>query len=140
MPLQRSASMKTTLSTVIRRTSKYQYFLSIFNVLILLASLTILFFGLALKMSFKMDSFDFVDSNFKLVPYLLIAIGSLMFVVSAVSFIGFGTDVKTPYYLIATLMSIFSLAMLGKCLKNNFYTSQNYSSRRGRPHIYFGKF
>ena len=106
--------MKTTLSTVIRRTSKYQYFLSIFNVLILLASLTILFFGLSLKLSYKMDSFDFVDPNFKTVPYLLIAIGSMMFVVSAVSFIGFGTDVKVPYIIIAILMAIFSIALLGK--------------------------
>ena len=119
MPLQRSASMKTTLSTVIRRTSKYQYFLSIFNVLILLASLTILFFGLALKLSFKMDSFDFVDPNFKLVPYLLIAIGSMMFVVSAVSFIGFGTETRAPYIIIGALMSIFSLTMLGKYFFQN---------------------
>ena len=123
MALKRSDSVKTTLSTVVRRTSKYQYLLSSFNVIVLLASLTMLFFGVALKMSLKMDSFDFLDSNFSILPYLLMTLGSLMFIVSAISFIGFGTEVKTPYIVIAVLMGIFSLAMFGKFYKNKISES-----------------
>ena len=113
MVLQRSASVRTTLSMVMKKTSKFQYFLSLFNVAILLASLILLFFGLALKFSYYIDYFDFIDTNFKVVPNMLIILGSIMFVVSAISFIGFGTDTKWPYIIISIIMTILSLALLG---------------------------
>ena len=113
MVLQRSASVRTTLSMVMKKTSKFQYFLSLFNVAILLASLILLFFGLALKFSYYIDYFDFIDTNFKVVPNMLIILGSIMFVVSAISFIGFGTDTKWPYIIICIIMTILSLALLG---------------------------
>ena len=113
-PLKRSASMRTTLSMVMKKTSKYKYFLSLFNVAILLASLVLLVSGAYLKVSYMMDSFDFIDANFKVVPYMLIVLGSFMFVVSAISFIGFGTDYKLPYIIIAVIMGILSLTLLGK--------------------------
>ena len=113
MVLQRSASVRTTLSMVMKKTSKFQYFLSLFNVAILLASLILLFFGLALKFSYYIDYFDFIDTNFKVVPNMLIILGSIMFVVSAISFIGFGTDTKWPYIIICIIMTIMSLALLG---------------------------
>ena len=116
MVLQRSASVKTTLSMVMKKTSKFQYFLSLFNVAILLASLILLFFGLTLKFSYYMDYFDFIDGNFSVVPNLLIILGSIMFVASAISFIGFGTDTKWPYIVISIIMTILSLALLGDYL------------------------
>ena len=116
MVLQRSASVKTTLSMVMKKTSKFQYFLSLFNVAILLASLILLFFGLTLKLSYYMDYFDFIDGNFSVVPNMLIILGSIMFVASAISFIGFGTDTKWPYIIISIIMTILSLALLGDYL------------------------
>jgi hypothetical protein len=52
MPLRRSASAKTTLSMFVERSSKYQKWIGMLNVLLLLGSLSLIFAGQILKVKF----------------------------------------------------------------------------------------
>ena len=72
MVLRRSDSAKTTLSMYLTRTSKYQKYLGLNFVILLLGSLTMIFFGVLLKLSYYMDQLDFLSINFALFPWMLI--------------------------------------------------------------------
>ena len=53
MPLTRSISQKSTLSLYIRESSQYSKWMGLVNVLILLASLAMIFYGVILRWGFQ---------------------------------------------------------------------------------------
>lgn len=87
MVLRRSESTKTTFSVYITRKTKYQRWLGMLNVLILLGSLCLVFLGLVLKLSYYMDQLGFLSSNFELLPWLLTGVGIATFMLAALGFI-----------------------------------------------------
>ena len=64
MVLRRSDSTRTTFSVYVTRKTKYQRYLGILNVLMLLGSLTMIFSGLVLKLSYYMDHLGYITSLF----------------------------------------------------------------------------
>lgn len=99
---------------MVARTGKYQKWLGIINVFILLSSLFLIFYGAILKLYYHMDTLDFVSVYFQLLPILLVAIGILTFILSAVGFVSTGFESRATFIAYAVLMTFLSLSMLGK--------------------------
>ncbi len=115
MGLRRSDSAKTTLSMYITRSTKYQRWLGILNVLLLLGSLTLGFAGQILKVTYYMDRLDMISQYFGILPWLLIIVGAVAFVVSSFGFI-FSATVESR-----ALLFTYAAACIGLCLMQ-FYT------------------
>ena len=75
MALRRSESTKTSFSVFITRKTKYQRWLGIINVLMLLGSLSLIFFALILHFSYFMDHLSFVSYSFGVLPWLVLGVG-----------------------------------------------------------------
>ena len=113
MPLRRSESTRTTLSMFLQRSTKYQKWLGIVNVLLLLGGIVLIFAGLWLKaiihsfllaqlnalkhiylpfmrtfqLGYYMDQLDMVSSYFLILPWVLVGSGFLSFLIAAAGFI-----------------------------------------------------
>ena len=116
MPLHRSESTRTTLSMMITRTGKYQKWLGMINVIILLSGLSMLFFGCVLKWHYSMDSLNFVTEYFPILVWLSIGLGSAAFIFAAFGLACSGMESKPPMIIYAILMVFMSLALFGKNL------------------------
>ena len=57
--LKRSASQRSTLSAIVEWEGKYQKWMGLMNVFILLTSLFLIFFGIVLVLYYHMDKLDF---------------------------------------------------------------------------------
>ena len=134
MPLQRSASITTTLSTIGRRANQYSNWLRTANVLILLVSLGMLFMGALLAYTYAMTNDAFVamlhpekiNPEFvKLMPNLLIGLGSIMFVVSGIAFIFAGTENKMALMGYSIVVGLATIAMIGKANMTYLYDKLN---------------
>ena len=64
-PLKRSESAKTTLSMYAQRTGKYQKWLGMVNVFLLLSSFVLLFTGVILRLNYFMDRIGFISMYFE---------------------------------------------------------------------------
>ena len=65
MPLKRSESARTTLSMYAQKAGKYQKWLGMVNVLLLLSSLVLLFTGVIFKLNYFMDKLGFISVHFE---------------------------------------------------------------------------
>ena len=70
--MKRSESAKTTLSMYATKAGKYQKWIGMVNVLLLLSSLVLLFTGIILRLNYFMDNLGFISVYFevKMVPSL----------------------------------------------------------------------
>lgn len=110
--MRRSDSAKTSLSVIVARTSKYQRLLASINVLLMIVSLAIVFSGYVLVTQYQMDKLGFLSDYFFLLPWMLIIVGTLTFLVSLSGFILTGVETRKVHMAYATFMALLLLAMI----------------------------
>lgn len=113
MALFRSNSDRSTLSTMQRKVTKYQKFLNITNVFLLITSTLLIFTAVVLMRFYHIDKLDFWSSYFSVVPIYKILLGVYTF---AVAFFGFaisGIEKRILIITYAVLLAIAFAAQLG---------------------------
>lgn len=75
MPLLRTGSAKSTLSMMQRKATKYQKFLNLSNVFLLITSTILIFSAVILIKFYHIDKLDFWSGYFWVVPVLMIILG-----------------------------------------------------------------
>jgi uncharacterized membrane protein (DUF2068 family) len=80
MPMFRSGSQKSTLSMMQQKTTKYQKFLNVSNVLLVITSTLIIFTAVILIKFYHINKLDFWSSYFSIVPVYTITLGVYTFV------------------------------------------------------------
>jgi hypothetical protein len=86
MPLLRSGSAKSTLSMMQRKATKYQKFLNLSNVFLLITSTILIFSAVILIKFYHIDKLHFWSSFFTIVPILMIVLGIYTFLVCIYGF------------------------------------------------------
>jgi len=86
------------------------------NVLILLASLAMIFYGLILRLHYHMTSIGFISTYFSVLPWMLICIGVVAFLVSAFGLIVSATEVKELLIGYAATMAIICIGLFGTAM------------------------
>jgi len=86
------------------------------NVLILLASLAMIFYGVILRLHYHMTSIGFISTYFSVLPWMLIGIGVVAFLVSAFGLIVSATEVKELLIGYAATMAIICIGLFGTAM------------------------
>ena len=113
MPMFRSGSQKSTLSMVQQRVTKYQKFLNLSNVFLLITSTILIFTAIVLMKFYHVTKLDFWSPLFAIVPPYIITLGFYTF---AVCFFGFAISGSEKRVLLATyaiLLTICFIAQIG---------------------------
>lgn len=105
MGLFRAGSAKSTLSLMQRRTTKYQKFLNISNVFLLIVSSILIFAAAILIKFYHLLKMDFWSAYFWIVPYLLIILGVYTFLVTVFGFLISGSEKRVLLIVYAALLS-----------------------------------
>merc|ERR1712168_253492 len=111
MNLQRSLSQKSTLSLYVQKSAQYSKWLGLVNVLVLMSSLSMVFYGVILRLHYHMTSIGYIDSNFSILPWLLIAVGVAVFIVSAFGLVVSATESKGLLVSYAAIMAVLCIAL-----------------------------
>ena len=102
----------STLSMMQRRTTKYQKFLNLSNVFLLITATILIFSAVVLIKFYHVDKLDFWSTYFTFVPYLMIVLGVYTFLVCVVGFIISGTENRLLLAVYAVLLSVAFLLQL----------------------------
>ena len=112
MGMFRSGGAQSTLSLMQRRTTKYQKFLNVSNVFLLITS-TILIFSAAILIKFyHLSKLDFWSTYFWMVPYLMIVLGTYTFLVTVFGFLISGSENRALLIAYAALLSVAFLVQV----------------------------
>ena len=114
MHLTRSVSQKSTLSLYIHQSNQYSKWMGLCNVLVLLASLSMIFYGVILKLHYHMSAIGYINNNFVILPLMMLVLGVLAFLTSAFGLIVSATESKPALIGYATAMAVTFLGLLGK--------------------------
>lgn len=112
MPLLRSGSARSTLSMMQRKTHKYQKFLNLSNVFLLITSTILIFSAIILMKFYHIDKLDFWSAYFYVVPIFMITLGVYTFLVCIYGFLISGSESRG---LIASFAILLTLAFLAQC-------------------------
>ncbi len=113
MPLLRSGSARSTLSMMQRRTTKYQKFLNLSNVFLLITSTILIFSAVILMKFYHLDKLNFWSSYFSIVPILMIVLGLYTFLVCVYGFAISHSENRVLIGVYAGLLVIAFVAQLG---------------------------
>lgn len=86
MPLLRTGSAKSTLSMMQRRATRYERYISLASVFLIITSTIVIFTSVVLIKWYFMPNLAFWDPMFSVAPYLMLAIGIFKFVISLYGF------------------------------------------------------
>lgn len=111
MPMFRSGSQRSTLSMMQRKTTKYQKFLNVSNVLLLVTSTIIIFTAVMLIKFYHISKLDFWSSYFTVVPTYTITLGVYTFMTS---FFGFAVSGTEKSILIGSYAAFLAVAFLAQ--------------------------
>jgi hypothetical protein len=109
----RSGSNKSTLSIMQQRVTKYQKFLNVSNVILLITSTILIFTAIVLMKFYHITKLDFWSPLFAVVPPYIISLGIYTFIVSFFGFTISGSDRKVLVAVYAILLAIAFIAQLG---------------------------
>ena len=112
MVLRRSGSAKSTLSMIAKRATKYQKFLNLSNVFLLIASTILVFSAVILIKFYHIDKLDFWSTYFMIVPLLMIVLGVYTFIVCVYGFLISGSERRLLLVIYALLLCIAFFAQL----------------------------
>ncbi len=112
MPLFRSGSAKSTLSVMQRRTTKYQKFLNVSNVFLLITSTILIFSAAVLIKFYHLSKLGFWSDYFWVAPYLMIVLGVYTFLVTVFGFLISGTENRALLVIYAALLAAAFLVQL----------------------------
>jgi hypothetical protein len=113
MPLLRSGSAVSTLSTMQRNATKYQKYLNLSNVFLLITSTILIFSAVILMKFYHIDKLDFWSAYFAIVPVYMIVLGLYTFLVCIFGFLISGSESRGLIAGFAVLLTIAFLAQLG---------------------------
>jgi len=118
--MHRSGSVATGLSVGAfgATSSRYQKAIASVNVVLIITSLCITFYGGVLINVYYMDTLSFVDSNFAILPWGLVGVGIGTFLVSIYGFITASSEAKRHFIsqgvmLIVCLLTLIYLIFIG---------------------------
>ena len=111
MPLFRSGSQKSTLSVMQSRVTKYQRFLNLSNVFLLITSTILIFTAIVLMRFYHVTKLNFWHSLFAIVPPYIIVLGFYTF---AVCFFGFAISGSERRALLATYAVLLAIAFVAQ--------------------------
>ena len=112
MPMIRSGSARSTLSMMQRKATKYQKFLNLSNVFLLITSTILIFSAVILMKFYHVDKLDFWSSYFWVTPVLMIVLGVYTFLICVYGFLISGSENRSLLALYAFLLAIAFLAQL----------------------------
>jgi len=110
MPLERARS---TLSMMQRKATKYQKYLNLSNVFLLITSTILIFTAVVLMKFYHVDKLDFWSIYFWLVPIYMICLGVFTFLVCIFGFVISQSENRALIAGFAVLLAIAFLAQLG---------------------------
>lgn len=113
MPLLRSGSARSTLSTITRRATAYQKYLNLINVFLIITSTVLIFSAIILIKFYHLDKFGFWDPLFEVVPLYMICLGVFTFIVCFFGFAVTATENRGLLVTFAVVLVIVFLAQLG---------------------------
>ena len=109
----RSGSNKSTLSMMQRKATKYQKYLNLSNVFLLITSTILIFTAIVLMKFYHVDKLDFWSAYFSIVPTYMIILGVYTFMVCFFGFAISGSENRLFIAIYAVLLAIAFLAQLG---------------------------
>lgn len=95
----------------VQRSTKYQKWLGIVNVILLLGSIVLIFVGQSLQMQYYMDKLGMIDTYFQILPWVLIGSGVLSFLISTAGFI-FSSTIESRCFLYFYAISCIVLSLV----------------------------
>lgn len=107
----RSGSNKSTLSMMQRKATKYQKFLNLSNVFLLITSTILIFTAIVLMKFYHVDKLDFWSAYFGIVPTYMIILGVYTF---CVCFFGFAISGSEKRLFLAAYAVFLTLAFLAQ--------------------------
>ena len=113
MPLFKSGSNKSTLSVMQQRVTRYQKFLNLSNVFLLVTSTILIFTAIVLMKFYHVTALDFWSPLFAIVPPYMIILGFYTFGVCFFGFAISGSERKILIAVYAVLLAIAFVAQLG---------------------------
>jgi hypothetical protein len=113
MALFRSGSQKSTLSIVQSRVTKYQKFLNLSNVFLLITSTILIFTAIVLMKFYHVTKLDFWHALFAIVPPYIIVLGFYTFGVCFFGFAISGSERRALLAVYAVLLAIAFVAQIG---------------------------
>ena len=114
MALTRSVSQQSTLSLFVHQSKQYSKWMGLCNVLVLLASLIMIFCGVILKLRYHMNAIGYISTYFAILPLMMIVLGVLAFLTSAFGLIVSATESKPALIGYAIAMAVTCLGLFGK--------------------------
>ena len=88
--------------------------MSLCNVLVLLASLSMIFYGVILKFHYHMSAVGYISNYFAILPLMMIVLGVLALLTSAFGLIVSATESKPALIGYAIAMAVTCLGLFGK--------------------------
>lgn len=113
MPLLRSGSARSTLSMIQRKATRYQKYLNLSNVFLLITSTILIFSAIVLMKFYHVDKLDFWSVYFWIVPIYMISLGIYTFLVCVFGFVISGMENRVMIAGYAVLLTVAFLAQLG---------------------------
>ena len=92
MVLKRSESARSTLSTLQRRATRYQKYLTLASVVLIITSIIVIFSSVILIKFYHLTKLHFWNPYFYVTPILLISLGVYKFIVAVYGFAITGTE------------------------------------------------
>ena len=111
--LQRSGSARSTLSMIQRKATKYQKYLNLSNVFLLITSTILIFSAIILMKFYHVDKLDFWSPYFQVVPVYMVTLGIYTFLVCFFGFFVAGIENRGFIAGYAVLLGVAFLAQLG---------------------------
>lgn len=113
MVLTRTGSAMSTLTSMQRRATRYQKYLTMASVILIITSTIVIFSSVVLMKFYHLTSLHFWHTYFYITPMLMVALGIYKFVVSIYGFAITGTENRCVLALFAILLSLAFIGQLG---------------------------
>lgn len=113
MPLLRSGSARSTLSMIQRKATRYQKYLNLSNVFLLITSTILIFSAVVLMKFYHVDKLDFWSMYFWVVPIYMVSLGIFTFLVCIYGFVIANMENRAFIVGYAVLLAVAFLAQLG---------------------------
>ena len=111
MPLLRTGSAKSTLSMMQRRATRYERYISLASVFLIITSTIVIFTSVVLIKWYFMPNLAFWDQMFQVAPYLMLGLGIFKFIISL---FGFGITSSENRGLLVCFAILLALAFIGQ--------------------------
>jgi len=113
MPLlQRTGSAKSTLSMMQRKATRYQKYLTLASVILIVTSTIVIFSSVILMKFYHLPTLVFWSSFFYYTPYLMVSLGVYMLVISIYGFAITGTENRGVLAVFAVLLCLAFVGQL----------------------------